>query len=129
MLQVAMLSICLARWATGSGAPQSDHGRRIIAIRADMDCLPMEETSDVPHKSRNAGKSHACGHDGHVASAVGAALLLHAKRDALPSNCVVRFLFQVLRLDAAPPLARRSLHSWHARRGLSRGRNLTLDLS
>ena len=68
---------------------------RIIAIRADMDCLPMEEGSTLPYRSKNPGRSHSCGHDGHTASALGTALLLHRRRAALPSNCVVRFLFQV----------------------------------
>ena len=68
---------------------------RVVAIRADMDCLPMEEGSTLPYRSKNPGRSHSCGHDGHTASALGTALLLHRRRAALPSNCVVRFLFQV----------------------------------
>ena len=66
-----------------------------MAIRADMDCLPMEEGSTLPYRSRNPGRSHSCGHDGHTASALGTALLLHRHRATLPSNCTVRFLFQV----------------------------------
>lgn len=47
--------------------------RRTIAIRADMDALPIEETSGVPYASCHKGVMHACGHDGHVAIALAAA--------------------------------------------------------
>ena len=78
------------------------HGPR-IALRADMDALPVTEQVDLPFKStvsaeyrgEKVGVMHACGHDGHTASAVGTALLLHSRRAAIPSNCTVRFLFQV----------------------------------
>lgn len=48
-------------------------GRRAIAIRADMDALPIEEQSSVPYASSTRGIMHACGHDGHVAIALAAA--------------------------------------------------------
>ena len=49
---------------------------RSVGLRADMDALPITETSGLPHASRHAGVMHACGHDGHTASLLGAAALL-----------------------------------------------------
>lgn len=53
---------------------------RAIGLRADMDCLPMHETSNIPHKSRHAGRMHACGHDGHTTMLLGAARYLAETR-------------------------------------------------
>jgi amidohydrolase len=65
-------------------------GGRMVAIRADMDALPILEMNDVEYKSQNEGKMHACGHDSHTAMALGAAMLL--AKEKLPGR--VRFLFQ-----------------------------------
>jgi hippurate hydrolase len=54
---------------------------RAIGLRADMDCLPMHETGEVPHKSKVAGRMHACGHDGHTAMLLGAARYLAQTRN------------------------------------------------
>jgi amidohydrolase len=65
-------------------------GGKVIAIRADMDALPILEQNDHEHVSKTPGAMHACGHDSHTAMALGAALLL--SREKLPGR--VRFLFQ-----------------------------------
>jgi len=53
---------------------------RAVGLRADMDCLPMHETSSIPHKSTHAGRMHACGHDGHTTMLLGAARYLQETR-------------------------------------------------
>lgn len=63
-----------------------------VALRADMDALPMEETGDHAHRSTIPGKMHACGHDGHVTCLVGAARVLAQLTDELEGP--VKFLFQ-----------------------------------
>lgn len=65
--------------------------RRAIALRADMDALPLTELNTFPHHSKNPGKMHACGHDGHTAMLLGAAEALVKTRDF---DGTVVFIFQ-----------------------------------
>jgi amidohydrolase len=65
-------------------------GKPLVAIRADMDALPIQETNDVPYKSKNDGVMHACGHDAHMAIALGVAKILAQEE----FNGKLRFLFQ-----------------------------------
>jgi len=68
----------------GSGSPT-------VAIRADMDALPIQEETGAAYASKIPGVMHACGHDAHIACALGAARLLAGRR---PSRGTVRFVFQ-----------------------------------
>jgi len=67
-------------------------GTRTIALRADMDALPVTELNDVDYASRVPGKMHACGHDVHTTILLGAAMVLAGMRDQLNGN--VKFIFQ-----------------------------------
>ncbi len=65
-----------------------------IAIRADMDALPIQEKTGVPYASQNDGVMHACGHDAHTAILLGVARLLRQSQAEEPWQGNVRFLFQ-----------------------------------
>src|SRR6185312_6332489 len=58
------------------GTLRKGNSLKAIGLRADMDCLPMDERNDFEHRSQNAGRMHACGHDGHTAMLLGAAKVL-----------------------------------------------------
>src|SRR3954462_10673241 len=65
----------------------------VVALRADIDALPIDEQSGVDFASESPGVMHACGHDGHTAMLLGAARLLAEAPDRLPGG-ELRFLFQ-----------------------------------
>lgn len=73
------------------GVLQRGNGPGSIGIRADMDALPIDETNGVAHRSETPGKMHACGHDGHMAMALGAAKQL-TENGAFSGRAV--FIFQ-----------------------------------
>ena len=64
----------------------------VVAVRADMDALPILETLDVPYKSQNAGVKHACGHDVHMTVQLGVAEILSKNRNLI--NGTIKFIFQ-----------------------------------
>ena len=59
-----------------------------IALRTDMDALSIPEETDLPFKSKNPGKMHACGHDGHMSILLGTAMVLSALKDEIAGNVV-----------------------------------------
>src|SRR4029453_4536107 len=85
----------------------------VVAIRADMDALPVPELIDVPYKSLVPNVKHACGHDGHTSMALGVAEIFSRLRADLPGTVV--FLFQPAEEgdpDGGPTGARRVLDDW-----------------
>ncbi|BBI35577.1 amidohydrolase [Cohnella abietis] len=78
---------------------------KVLALRADMDALPIQEDSGAPYSSLNDGVMHACGHDGHSAIMLGVAGLLSGEADKLSGE--IRFLFQ--HAEEQPPGGAREL--------------------
>jgi len=76
------------------GVLRKGSGARAIGLRADMDALPLQEKNDFPHRSRDHGRMHACGHDGHTTILLGAARYLSEHRDDLNFDGTVYFIFQ-----------------------------------
>ncbi|MEP6892978.1 MAG: amidohydrolase [Gaiellaceae bacterium] len=72
---------------------------KIVALRADLDALPIQEENDVPYVSTRPGVMHACGHDGHAAMLLAAASALAERRDSFSGE--VRFIFQ--HAEEVPP--------------------------
>lgn len=73
------------------GTLRKGNSLKSIGLRADMDCLPMDETNDFAHRSTSPGRMHACGHDGHTAMLLGAAKMLSETRNF---EGAVHFIFQ-----------------------------------
>lgn len=74
------------------GLLQGEKGGKTVAIRADMDALPLEEANQVPYRSKVKGKMHACGHDGHVTILLGVARLFSSIRERVKGN--IKWVFQ-----------------------------------
>ncbi len=72
--------------------PETGSQLPAIALRADIDALPIQEVSDLPYRSEHAGVAHKCGHDGHAAVMLGVAAALASMRGQLSRR--VRLLFQ-----------------------------------
>ncbi len=73
------------------GVLRAGNGDQAVGLRADMDALAMGEANDIAYASRNPGKMHACGHDGHTTMLLGAARYLAETRNF---NGTVNFIFQ-----------------------------------
>ena len=74
------------------GLLEGSGGTRCIAVRADMDALPMQEEKESPYRSANEGVMHSCGHDAHMTCALGAAAILSRLKEELGGS--VKFIFQ-----------------------------------
>ena len=77
---------------TGIIADIKGNGEKTVAIRADMDALPVTEENQTGYISRNKGVMHACGHDTHMAMLLGAAKMMIEEKDKLKGN--IRLIFQ-----------------------------------
>ena len=76
----------------GVGILEGGRPGRVLAMRADMDALPIQENTGLPYTSVHPGVMHACGHDGHTAMLMGVATLLACHRKQIPGT--VKFIFQ-----------------------------------
>jgi amidohydrolase len=82
----------------------SDKPGKCIALRADMDALPIQEETGLPYASQNDGVMHACGHDSHIAILLGVAELIMKTKDIFPWK--VRLIFQPSEESGSTPGAR-----------------------
>ncbi len=74
------------------GIVKGRSGNKVVALRADIDALPIQEANNVSYRSQNEGVMHACGHDGHTAMLLGAAKILGELQDKLEGT--VKLIFQ-----------------------------------
>lgn len=74
------------------GIIRGGHRGKTVGLRADMDALPITEETNLPFKSQNPGRMHACGHDAHTAILLGAARVLSSMKKELHGN--VKLIFQ-----------------------------------
>lgn len=75
-----------------AGLISGENNSKCVALRADLDALPIHEKTNLPFSSRNPGKMHACGHDGHASMLFGAAMILSEIKNEL--NGKVKLIFQ-----------------------------------
>ncbi|MEM6400416.1 MAG: M20 family metallopeptidase [Cyanobacteria bacterium P01_D01_bin.116] len=73
------------------GSKKTESNHKVLAIRADMDALPVQELNEVSYKSQHQGIMHACGHDGHTAVALGTAYYLQQHRDMFSGTLKIIF--------------------------------------
>ncbi|MBX2890899.1 MAG: amidohydrolase [Saprospiraceae bacterium] len=94
--QLAALGIEHRHGMAGNGVVALIKGKnprkRVVALRGDMDALPIREANNVPYKSQNDGVMHACGHDVHTSSLLGTARILHELRHQFEGT--VKCIFQ-----------------------------------
>ena len=74
------------------GLLKGNSGNKTVALRADIDALPMEDQIEQNYVSEVPGVAHSCGHDGHIAIQIGAAMILSSIREKIPGN--IKFIFQ-----------------------------------
>lgn len=94
--KLSQLNIPYQHGIADNGVVALIHGknadRKVIALRADMDALPIQEANDISYKSKNEGIMHACGHDVHTASLLGTAKILNTIKNELQGT--VKLIFQ-----------------------------------
>ncbi|MBR2214819.1 MAG: amidohydrolase [Selenomonadaceae bacterium] len=92
LLQKEQVKILNLPLPTGLVAEIGEKNTPLVALRADIDALPIDEETELSYASQTKGKMHACGHDFHTAALLGAAVLLKEKEKELPGR--VRLVFQ-----------------------------------
>lgn len=94
--QLEAMGISYEHGVADNGVVGLIHGRngsdKVVALRADIDALPILEANDVPYKSKNEGVMHACGHDVHTSSLLGAARILNSMKADFDGT--IKLIFQ-----------------------------------